>query len=99
MRAQYPPSGHVTLRGLLLHALHSTENTLGDMKLKFSVLPLHFRQYKEYAPLLHVIVNNVLTLLVDILNIADIKVSNTTMDYCRLICKLIKCVYLFVLSV
>jgi hypothetical protein len=54
------------------------ENILGDMK--FSVLPLHFRQYKEYAPLLHVIVNNVLTLLVDILNIADIKVSNTTMD-------------------
>jgi hypothetical protein len=45
------------------------------MKLKLSVLPLHFRQYKEYATLLHVIVNNVLTLLVDILNIADIKVK------------------------
>jgi hypothetical protein len=50
------------------------------MKLNSSVLPPHFRKYKEYATLLHVIVNNVLIILVDILNIADIKVSNATMD-------------------
>ena len=50
------------------------------MKLKISVLPLHARQYKEYAPLLHVIVSNVLTLLMDILNTADVKVSNTAMN-------------------
>lgn len=50
------------------------------MKLNLSVLLLHFTQYKEYASLLHIIFNIVLTLLVNIVNNADIKVSNTAMD-------------------
>jgi hypothetical protein len=50
------------------------------MKLKLSVLPLHYKEHKEHATLLHTIVNNALTLLVDILNISDIKERNTAMD-------------------
>jgi hypothetical protein len=50
------------------------------MKLILSVLPFNFIQYKDYVTLLYVIVNTVLTILVDILIIAFIKESNTAMD-------------------
>jgi hypothetical protein len=39
------------------------------MKFKSFVLPFNYKQYKRYATLLHVFVNNAVMLVVDILNV------------------------------
>jgi hypothetical protein len=47
--------------------------------LKLPLLLFHQQHREKYASVLHVIVNNALGLVVDILNICDFKVTNTTM--------------------
>lgn len=61
---------------------YSKENcSTWDMKLKLLRTPIHCQQYKNYATLLHIIVNvNALKLVVAILNTWDNKRSNTTID-------------------
>jgi hypothetical protein len=46
---------------------------------KMAVLLFNQQQCEKYATLLHVVVNNVLDLAVDILNICEFKVTNTRM--------------------
>ena len=46
------------------------------MILKLPVPPIHYKQYKKYATLLHNVVNNALTLVMDISNTCDVTVSN-----------------------
>jgi hypothetical protein len=38
------------------------------MKLKLLMTPIHCQQYKNYAPMLHIMVSNALMLVVAILN-------------------------------
>jgi hypothetical protein len=57
-----------TLR-LLLVGYFKEHCGIQDTKLKLPVLPFQYRQHKKYATVLHVIVSNALTLMVDILNI------------------------------
>jgi hypothetical protein len=45
-----------------------------------AVLLFHQQQCENYATLLYIVSNNPLGLVVDILNIREIKATNTTMD-------------------
>jgi hypothetical protein len=44
-----------------------------------AVLLFHQQQYEKYATLLHVVINNALALVVDILNTCKLKVTDTAM--------------------
>jgi hypothetical protein len=50
------------------------------MKFKLPAPPFYCTQYKKYATQLHIVVNYALTLMVDILNIGDIRESNMTLS-------------------
>jgi hypothetical protein len=75
LRAEYPPQSP-DLTPLNFYLWGTLKNTVyaetpehcrtWDMKLKLPVLPFHYKQYNKYAILSHVIVNNALSLVVDV---------------------------------
>jgi hypothetical protein len=83
-KAECPPRSpdlttlYFLLWGALKNAVYtSTPRILQDVRRA----AVHYKQYRTYANLLHVVVNNALLLVVDILNICDFKCENITIIY------------------